>query len=284
MKTATTLNLLACLALAIYFGLPARADYAPTDPMRFTVWNPGLMSKGGVPNRTTIYTTLQASTYGTGATDASTAIQAAIDACPAGSVVQLSSGTFTVNDVVIISKGITLRGAGTRQALGAGGTLLQKTNGAVFNVEGSGADSQPIVIIGPSRWPGSDDTSSKNLAADAAKGAMSVTVANASGFTVGRFVLLDELSGASWQTDKSGQASQIWASSDYRVMYAAHKPNIEYVDDFNPDDATTLDPLSWFMRRDRPTSEIKEIASIAGNVVTFLRPCTSITAPRIRLN
>src|SRR5207249_6153560 len=37
----------------------------PAD--RRTTWNPGLMSQGGVPNRTTICATVQASTYGNGA-------------------------------------------------------------------------------------------------------------------------------------------------------------------------------------------------------------------------
>ena len=42
-----------------------------------------------------------------------------------GQVVLLSAGTFTINnDIIMINKGVTLRGAG------AGSTLLQRTNGA----------------------------------------------------------------------------------------------------------------------------------------------------------
>src|SRR5512137_2843456 len=95
-----TVTVLPCLA----------ADVLPSE--RRTTWNPGLNSVGGIPNRTTIYTTVQASTYGNGAQDAAAGIQAAINACPAGQVVQLSAGTFRIASAPIqISKGITLRGA-----------------------------------------------------------------------------------------------------------------------------------------------------------------------------
>lgn len=235
------------------------------DSTRFTVWNPGLNAVGGIPVRTTVHATLQASSYGSGATDASAAIQAAIDNCPAGQVVQLSAGTFKVNNLILIDKNITLRGAG------AGKTLLQKTNGAVAGKDGGAADAQPLVIIGPNRWPGPDDITSRNLTVDGKKGAFTVTVANAAGFAAGQFVMLDELSGASWQPDRLGQG-QIWASPDYRVVWKAHNPTLQYVDDFNAADTGDRAPLSWFCRYDRPTNEIKEVANVSGNVVTFTTP------------
>ena len=84
-------------------------------------------------------------------------IQVAIDACPVGHVVRLSSGVFTVNDHVRIGKGVTLRGAGR------GVTSLQKTN--------HGAEQEQIVVVGPSRWPHVDERTAVNLAADAVQGA-----------------------------------------------------------------------------------------------------------------
>src|SRR4051812_14554550 len=99
-------------------------DIIPAD--RMTNWNPGLNSMGGVPNRTTIFATINAATYGNGASDATAGIQAKLDACPNGQVVQLSAGTFTINsDILFIRKSITLRGAGATL------TILQRTNGAV---------------------------------------------------------------------------------------------------------------------------------------------------------
>src|SRR5438105_834360 len=62
------------LALAPH---PVTPQILPTD--RTTVWSPGIT--GGVPVRTTICATVNASTYGNGASDASAGIQAAVDAC-----------------------------------------------------------------------------------------------------------------------------------------------------------------------------------------------------------
>ena len=253
----------------------------PTD--RTTTWVPGMMAVGGIPYRTTIYTTLNAAAYGNGATDASSAIQAALDACPAGQVVMLSAGTFTVNNFVLIHSAITLRGAGAKV------TILQKTNGArprtspMQPVDPSTYtyDAQPLIILGPARWPGPDSTTSVNLTADGAKGATSVSVASAAGFAAGQYVLLDELSGAAWVNTPQGfpGAAQVWQGD--RVSWNMHLPVQQYQDDCTysdstgPYDTTPGTPpnaMSWFSRVDRPTCEIKEVASVAGNVITFTTP------------
>lgn len=253
----------------------------PAD--RTFAWNPGMTSKGGIPNRTTIYQTIP-----TGA--AETTIQAALDSCPAGQVVLLSAGTYTVNNLLLIHSGITLRGAG------AGKTILAKSNGAKSRlatvVSGTSVntpvdpgsytyDAQPVIIVGPSRWPGPDKTTSQNLTIDGAQGSMSVTVANGSGFVAGQFVLLDELSGASWQATPTGFPSnaKVWAGD--RVAWNMHLPVQQFQDDCSASNATgpydgspgtTPAAMSWFSRTDRPTCEIKEIASVSGNVVTFTSP------------
>jgi PKD repeat protein len=70
---------------------------------------------GGIPARTTIYTTLSS-----GAT--ASQINSAISACPSGQVVFLSAGTYSVGQITFGSKsGVTLRGAG------AGKTNIQPT-------------------------------------------------------------------------------------------------------------------------------------------------------------
>ncbi|MFA5265036.1 MAG: fibronectin type III domain-containing protein, partial [Opitutaceae bacterium] len=257
-------SLLAMFSVAILLALGAsnvRGYTLPAD--RATTWNPGLNSAGGIPNRTTISATL---TPLGGGQDDSPQIRAAVNACPSGQVVLLSAGTFTVNNLVLIDKAITLRGSGP------GVTILRKTNGAILNSTRTIADLQPIIIVGPGRWVGSDSTTSQNLTANGAKGAMSVTVANATGFTAGQFVILDELSGASWQTDRIG-LGQVWASPDFRVTWQYHNPGIQYVDDpLNITTTPTSGAAGWFSRNDRPTNEMKEIASVAGNVITFTSP------------
>jgi hypothetical protein len=237
------------------------ASFIPSD--RITIWNPGLLSKGGVPSRTTVCATIQASSFGNGTQEASTAIQSALDACPEGQVVQLSAGTFLVNNFVNITKGITLRGAG------AGVTFVKKTNGAKLLQEAP-PDAQPFVVIGPNRWP-APDSSSQNLSADGVKGTNSVTVASGSGFKAGQFVLLDELSGAQWMTDPLGRG-QIWAAPDWRVVWQLHNPAQSTDDPLSATTPTSGDAASWFSRQDRPTAEMKEIQSVSGNTVTFTSP------------
>ena len=63
---------------------------------------------GGIPNRTTIYTTLSS-----GATPSQ--INSAVAACPSDQVVLLGAGTFTVSSAILFNagkSGVTLRGSG----------------------------------------------------------------------------------------------------------------------------------------------------------------------------
>jgi hypothetical protein len=234
-------------------------------PERNFPWNPGMTSKGGIPNRTTVCATVPVGGN----------IQAALDSCPAGQVVQLSAGTYAVNNYLLIHSGITLRGAG------AGQTILTKTNGArprtstvvpgtngILTPVDPGSysyDAQPIVVIGPSRWPGPDVSGSQNLTADFVQGSRSVTVGNASGFAADQFVLLDELSGATWQPVPVGfPCGACTVQQSDRVSWNIHNPT-------QPGD-DPQEAKGWFSRVDRPTNEIKEIASISGNTITFTSP------------
>jgi len=247
-------------------------------PDRTTTWRPGVV--GGIPSRTTVCAILTAASFGS--QDASAAIQAALNGCPDNQVVMLTAGTFTVNNYLLIHSPITLRGAG------AGITFLRKTNGARGRLSpylpvdpGSYRwDAQPVVVIGPQRWP-KVDTTSQNLTADGAKGAMAVTVATTSGLAAGQFVLLDELSGASWRPTPPGFPgnAQVWQGD--RVAWNMHLPVQTFQDDngaadaSGPYDASRGMPpnaMSWFSRTDRPTNEIKEIAAVTGTTVTFTTP------------
>src|ERR1700724_2055094 len=79
---------------------PAPPPPAPSGNLlsadRMAAWNPGLMSEGGIPIRTTIYKTLSPS-----GGDDSAAIQAALNSAPAGQVVMLNPGTFIVNNLLL---------------------------------------------------------------------------------------------------------------------------------------------------------------------------------------
>jgi hypothetical protein len=274
------LSLIVCLGL-LAWAAKGSAQILPAD--RTTVWKPGV--PGGIPPRTTVCARLEASTYGNGVLEASAAIQSALDACPPDQVVMLSAGTFTVNHRLLIHSPITLRGAG------AGRTILRKTNGArprlapTHPIDPSSYthDPQPVVVIGPQRWVRSDDTTSQNLTTDGAKGATTVTIANASGFEVGAFVLLDERSGASWQPTPAGFPDNALVWQGDRVAWNMHLPQQRWQDDsqfadvagpfdLNAGTRTMPNSMSWFARPDRPINEIKEIAAVSGTTVTFTTP------------
>jgi hypothetical protein len=237
----------------------------PAD--RTTAWNPGMTPVGGIPVRSTVCATL---TPRGGVLDDTGWIQAAISACPAGQVVQLAAGTFLVNggNFVLVNKGITLRGAGPGQ------TTLAKTDGArPYPAPVPGPHPSPLIVVGPARY-GNAPGNSTNLTTDAVKGSNTVTVASAAGFSAGQIVLLDEASGAGWQTDPVAGRGQIWAAPDWRVVWQKHNPVIPYVDDFAAEAFPTTPGTagSWFSRLDRPTAEVKQIASLSGSTITFTTP------------
>jgi hypothetical protein len=157
---------------------PAEAQVStsiiPAD--RSTVWNPGLNSVGGIPNRTTVCATVQASTYGNGTQSASQGIQNAIDNCPEGQVVMLSAGEFKITSTIHIEKGVTLRGQGPTQ------TKLKMPPGT--------SSSSGLILIGI-LW--GQNIQATNLASDGVKGSHSVTLVNNPGLTVGEFVTIDQL-------------------------------------------------------------------------------------------
>jgi hypothetical protein len=228
---------------------------------RGTTWSPGI--PGGVPALTKVCAVVNASRNGNGAADASGTIQAALDACPTRQVVQLSAGTFLINDNhLLINRDVILRGAGP------GVTVLKRTNGAK---PGSYQPpvAAPVVIIGPNRWPGPDDSTARSLATDGVKGSYSVTLAKGNGFAAGQFVLLDEdnFDTGSWRSlpDRNGQPTSftIWATD--RTVWQRHNPGA-------PEDDPFPDAASWFMRRGRPINEIKEVASVRDNIVSFTTP------------
>jgi len=137
---------------------------------RRTTWNPGI--PGGIPSKTTICATVNAATFGNGTTDATSAIQSAINGCPAGQVVFLPAGTYATSSTLNLDHGVVLRGAGP--------TLTKIKLAPV-----AGA---PVVFIG--LW--SSYAAPVAVTANVAKGASSLVVANASSFAAGDILQLDQ--------------------------------------------------------------------------------------------
>ena len=159
-------------------GTTSRPDSGPAlpgtgaiPPDRRIAWNPGIV--GGIPNRTQVCATVNAATYGNGTTDATSAIQSAIDGCSEGQVVRLPAGSYRIDATLEIQKGIVLRGDGptaTKILLGNAGV------DAVIRI-GSGA---------PNDIPG------VAVQSGFTKGSTSLTLRDASSFNVGQIVLIDQ--------------------------------------------------------------------------------------------
>ena len=78
---------------------------------------------GGIPERTSVCATIDSAVYGNGTTDATDAIQNALDSCPDGQVVYLPKGTYIVTSTIHLYDYDTLRGAGP------GKTMLKHVGG-----------------------------------------------------------------------------------------------------------------------------------------------------------
>jgi hypothetical protein len=215
----------------------------------------GMLSVGGIPNRTTVCATVNPS----GGSDDTGKIQSAIDSCPLNQVVQLAAGTFTIAEgsTIHLNNAVTLRGAGPTA------TILNRTNGATVGTYFPGSKPSAIINVGGSSASGS----TVPLSADAAQGSYSVQVSSTAGYSVGEIVLLDEASGSGWQPDHVNANEKIWASSDYRVVWAMHNPPM------SGDDSTA--EFNYFqINPDHPTNEMHQITAISGNTITFDSPVT----------
>jgi hypothetical protein len=259
---------------------------------RTTVWsNAGMLTKGGIPSASWPVCNSTPLTP-SGTSDDSAQINSKISQCAAGTVVQLGAGTFLMGqgNYISLNKGVVLRGAG------AGTTILKNPRNVMATSSNqSAADPTAIVIVGPGQWVNPDGDGRcaaltayqtqymQLLSTDGVQGSNSVTVTNGSIFSAGQMVLLDETSGASWQPDVAQISTSIWASPDYAVTWQLHKP-ASAVDDPIQSGVTPAasnnysgsgsgsDAACWFSRQDRPQNEIKEIAGVSGNTITFTSP------------
>src|SRR5215472_14956814 len=152
-------------------------------PDRQAVWDPGLNPVGGIPVRTRTCADLSPS-----GGDDTAAIQAALDKCPPNHVVQLESGDFTISGqgLYMTRSGITLRGRGWK-------THLIKKPGSNY----------PVISVGIHWYHYTEPAA---LAADAPRGATTITLVRDPGLNVGEIVTLDEKTDPGltvWNPDRS---------------------------------------------------------------------------------
>ena len=154
----------------------------PTD--RAVEWTGNAGIRGGIPNITTVYQTIDSKTYGNGVTDARSAIQTAINSCPPNQVVYLPPGTYYLSGGISMRNGVVLRGAGPAN------TVLI-TN--VASDVGSGLLNASSTSRG----------ARINITAGYAKGTSTITVADASTINSGDYIVIDQLNDSSTTTVSS---------------------------------------------------------------------------------
>lgn len=139
-------------------------------------WKPGI--EGSIPERTTIFADVSKPPYkavGDDTTDATQAIQDAIDACPEGQVVYVPEGVYRLTNGLTINKGIVLRGAGPDR------TKLK------FYRSGAGIPNIYIRGGGPS-----GQASETSIQAGYSKGSVSLELESATGLESGDLVYITQ--------------------------------------------------------------------------------------------
>ena len=169
------------------------AQGAIIDPSRMIDWSQAGIP-GGIPNRTTVCATINATTYGNGTTDATTAIQNALNSCPANQVVYLPAGTYRINGSLRVPSNVTLRGAGPKQT--------------ILDARGSGS---AVVSLGQSVSPSA--ANSVAITGGTTAGSNTIAVSSASGITVGSYLMITELNDPSFVTIEGNQGTCTWCDA-----------------------------------------------------------------------
>jgi hypothetical protein len=218
------------------------ASLLPAD--RVIDWShAGVIQKDGtkgIPTLTTVCATIDASTYGNGTTDASPAIQKAINGCPAGQVVMIPAGTYLLDEAVTVQNSIVLRGAGPTTK------IVENAN----------------IEFGP--YPGSNPGTlyQANWTGGLTQGSTSITLDDVSHLSVGQVIVLDQLNDTNVTTP--GYVPLVNPTGNEGVVGVG------------VNDCASRDGLSFCTDGSHPVPralmQLAEITAIKGNDVTLDRP------------
>jgi hypothetical protein len=244
---------LSILSLAL-FCIGAQAETSVPNSTRHLVipsgttaqWAPGLEFRGGIPNRPTGSGTIfnAHTTYGadnTGVTDATAAIQNALNAAGAaasaanGCVAYLPTGTYLVSNTLTLKSNVTIRGDGPDS------TIIHYTG------TGTGCLSADSF----QGW-----APSVNITASAKAGATQITVASSAGMAVGGIICIS-------QTNPTSPFSFVDIVGNAGPYIFAGAPKTTGGAVFN---GTTSGD------NNRCLYQVNMITNISGNVLTLERP------------
>lgn len=203
---------------------------------------------GGIPNRTTIYTTLNPGGN----------IQTAVDNCPVGQVVKLNAGNYDISNLRI-SKSITLRGAGPNS------TFLRYNGGNGITIESSVLNGGETAL---------------NLSGGYTKGSTNVTTTtSSSNLKVGFVALLDQLNDESYlvyNSGNNGKATWISRESGNRcrsqavVITAINGTSISFWPPLTYHFTNTMSPQLYFRHSSSQTNNYVNYAGVENLAVTNL--------------
>lgn len=225
-----------------------------------------------------------------------TLITAAITACAANGVVQLSAGKFYLSNTqtILLNKSITLRGTGDcSQAAGGeppvaycqtelyvyNGMLQTYAAGSACGATAPGLSPCQGSAIHTTIQMGQDPGSNlwwsgcqyginvtgcgATVVNSVAKGDTTVQVSSQTHFSVGQAIRIDEMSGAITQTNPANTsgslAANLFGAADYNGA-PTNAPTGRIV--YGPGDTGVEDGQAYGAQLDRETSEIKQIASM----------------------
>jgi hypothetical protein len=172
-------------------GHPATAiDLSVLPPDRRTTWRPGI--PGGVPQYAVVHTALDAATFGNGVTDATAAVNLAIQAAGADAtaeqprVVYLPAGVYRITDTLVIDRShVVLRGAGKGKTI----VRMATAGRGAFRVGRLAAYTGAV-----------------NVAGSVPKGATRITLADARDVQPGDVLQIDQLEDG----DALGNTGWVW--------------------------------------------------------------------------
>jgi len=185
------------------YGTGACATASTTAPGQCAIdWSTAGIP-GGIPSAswTQSGSTILASTYGNGSTDATSGIQSALNSCggtsSAGKYVLLSAGTFLLDGQLTIPSYCALRGQGANQ------TVLNSM----------GTSNEPIYMGSGGPTCGTWTTycpypAQVSITGGYAAGSTSITVSNASGISAGMYLVIDQIADGTFVTTSGGEGAR----------------------------------------------------------------------------
>lgn len=215
------------------------------NPDYTTTWNPGILKDtqlnlplgdDGLPVRSKVCASPKPGDD----------LNAALDGCTEGQVVELAAGKYTVSTTITLKKGVVLRGAGS----GDGGTVIVKTGGGSVIQIGDAQDQACYQ---------SNFAEAQSLSADALKETTTVTLGSgAAKFAPGDFAQLDEVDDDSVQEGDCSFFKRVdKRSTTERVEIAAV--------DASAGTVSLSTPLHWTFR----TQQAAQISKVSQDVVRY---------------